>query len=114
MIIVLSDGQLNHVTFANGGNDNNPCASADAAATAAKGTGTLIFSIAYDSTLDCTDTSGAYHNVLGLTLMQHIATPNTQTQTYFYNQPAYGDLTDIFSQIAQQLAQINTRLIANP
>ncbi len=58
-IIVLSDGQLNHVTFANGGNDNNPCASADAAATAAKATGTLIYSIAYDSTLNCTDNTGA-------------------------------------------------------
>ena len=57
-IIVLSDGQLNHVTFANGGNDNNPCASADAAATAAKAKGTLIYSIAYDSTLNCTDNAG--------------------------------------------------------
>ena len=114
VIIVLSDGQLNQVTFANGGHDNNPCASAAAAATAAKGTGTLIYSIAYDSTQNCTDNSGTYHNVRGLTLMQNIATPNTQTQTYFYNQPAYGDLTDIFTQISQALAQINTRLIANP
>jgi len=116
VIVVLSDGQLNNVNFANGGHDNNPCASADAAATAAKAKGTLIYSIAYDSTLNCTDTSGAYRNVRGLTLMQHIATPNTQnpTRTYFYNQPAYGDLTNIFTQIAQQLAQINTRLIPSP
>jgi Flp pilus assembly protein TadG len=114
VIIVLSDGQLNHVTFANGRNDDTPCASANAAATAAKATGTLIFSIAYDSTLNCTDNTGAYRNVRGLTLMQNIATPNTRTQTYFYNQPAYGDLTDIFTQISQQLAQINTRLIPNP
>jgi Putative Flp pilus-assembly TadE/G-like len=114
VIIVLSDGQLNHVTFANRGNDNNPCASAAAAATAAKGTGTLIYSIAYDSTLNCTDNTGTYHNVRGLTLMQNIATPGTQTQTYFYNQPTTGDLTDIFTQISQALAQINTRLIPNP
>src|SRR5262249_1282735 len=62
VIIVLSDGQLNQVTFANNGHDNNPCASANAAATAAKGTGTLIFSIAYDSTQNCTDNSGTYRN----------------------------------------------------
>ena len=113
VIIVLSDGQLNQVTFANGGHDNNPCQSAAAAATAAKNTGTLIFSIAYDSTLNCSDTSNnsPYHNRRGLQLMQNIATPNTQTQTYFYNQPATGDLTNIFSQISQALTQINTRLI---
>jgi Putative Flp pilus-assembly TadE/G-like len=114
VIIVLSDGQLNQVNFANNGHDNNPCQSAFNAAAAAKGTGTLIFSIAYDSTLNCTDNTGTYHNVPGKTLMQNIATPGTATQQYFYDQPAYGDLTDIFTQISQTLAQINTRLIPNP
>jgi hypothetical protein len=115
VIIVLSDGQLNQVNFANRANDNNPCQSAAAAAAAAKGTGTLIYSIAYDSTQNCTDSiTSPYHNRRGRQLMQDIATPGTATQTYFYDQPTTGDLTDIFTQISQALTQINTRLIPNP
>lgn len=110
VIIVLSDGELNNVQFANGGHDDTPCASAEAAANAVKSTKTLIYSIAYDSHQDCTDGSGDYHGVRGLQLMEDIASsPST-----FFNQPNAGDLTKIFQQISNQLAQINTRLIPSP
>jgi hypothetical protein len=111
VIIVLSDGQLNHVNFANNGNDDTPCASAQAAAEAAKQQDTLIYSIAYDSHMNCTDTSGAFQQQPGLSLMRAIASPNTTTDTYFFDQPQGGDLTTIFGQIAQELA-IKTRLIS--
>ncbi len=77
--------------------------------------GTLIYSIAYDSTQNCTDNSGALPQRARPHAHAETSRRRTpQTDTYFYNQPAYGDLTDIFTQISQALAQINTRLIPSP
>jgi Flp pilus assembly protein TadG len=110
VIIVLSDGELNQVNFSNGGSDTTPCKSANTAATAAKTAKTLIYSIAYNSAGNCTDSSGTFNNVAGATLMRDIASGSGT----FYNQPAAGDLTAIFTQIGQSLAQINSRLIPSP
>jgi hypothetical protein len=111
---VLSDGELNDVPFANNGSDHTPCLSAFRAATAAKADGVTIYSIAYDSHLNCTDTSGTYRNTPGLTLMRNIASPATGSHPTFFNQPNPGDLSDIFQQIATFLTEINTRLIPTP
>jgi hypothetical protein len=96
-IIILSDGEMNQL-----GSwwDSYPCQSANNAATAAKSAGITIYSIAYNSVNNCTDTSGSsFYQTPGLTLMQKIATDSTT----FYNQPAAGDLTAIFTHIAGDL-----------
>ena len=102
-IIVLSDGELNKPgTFT----DTTPCNSANTAANAAKADQILIFSIAYDSSGNCSDASpGRYNNVAGLQLMKDIA---TSTFT-FYNQPNPGDLTSVFQQVGESLT--GSRLI---
>ncbi len=95
-IIVLSDGELNSP---HSWTDNTPCTTANNAATAAKNDGVLIYSIAYDSSGNCTDTSGSFHNATGITFMQDIASGSST----FFNQPSPGDLTTIFTHIAGDL-----------
>ena len=99
-IIVLSDGQLNNPkTFT----DNNPCNSAIDAATQAKAAGTVIYSIAYGSNgTQCPDKTNPPTD---LQTMQDIA---SNSETYF-NQPAAGDLTQAFQQVATDLT--DSRLI---
>jgi Flp pilus assembly protein TadG len=103
-IIVLSDGEMNQPK---GFTDNTPCNSANNSATTAKADpiNITIYSIAYDSSGNCTDTSGPYHNVAGLQLMKDIAS-NANT---FFNQPNPGDLTSIFQQVGVDLT--DSRLI---
>ena len=95
-IIVLSDGELNQPKSFT---DTTPCNSANNAATTAKNDGIIIYSIAYNSALNCSDSSGTFLNTSGLTLMQRIASDSTT----FHNQPAAGDLTAIFTHIAGDL-----------
>ena len=98
-IIVLSDGELNQPsTFT----DNNPCQSAVNAATQAKAAGTVIYSIAYNSSGNCADTS---KTITALSAMQQIAS-NSET---FFNQPTSGDLTSAFQQVGEDLT--DSRLI---
>jgi Flp pilus assembly protein TadG len=100
-IIVLSDGQLNAPkTFT----DAKPCTSAINAAAQATAAGTVVYSIAYgaDSTA-CPDKSPNAHTALQT--MQLIAS-NPET---FFNQPAAGDLTQAFQQVATDLT--NSRLL---
>ena len=96
VIIVLSDGVLNSPKS---WTDNTPCNTANNAATAAKNDGILIYSIAYDSSGNCSDTTGTFHNATGITLMTHIASSSST----FINQPNPGALTDIFTHIAGDL-----------
>jgi hypothetical protein len=92
-IIVLSDGQM---TAPSTFTDNNPCRSAVSAATQAKAAGTVVYSIAYGSDgTRCPDST----RITDLQTMQDIA---TDSQT-FYNQPAAGDLTAAFQQVATDL-----------
>jgi hypothetical protein len=99
-IIVESDGQMNNPkTFT----DDNPCNSAIDAATQAKAAGTTIYAIAYGSNgTRCPDTGYSYTD---LQTMQDIAS-NSET---FYDQPASGDLTQAFQQVATDLT--DSRLI---
>jgi hypothetical protein len=93
-IIILSDGQLNEPT---GFTDTKPCGSAINAATQAKAAGTLIYAIAYGATgTSCPDRSPSYTD---LQTMTDIAS-NSET---FFNQPAAGDLTAAFQQVATDL-----------
>ena len=93
-IIVLSDGQLN---APRGFTDTRPCGSAINAATQAKAAGTLIYAIAYGANGSaCPDASPRYTD---LQTMQGIAS-NAET---FFNQPASGDLTQAFQQVATDL-----------
>jgi Tfp pilus assembly protein PilX len=97
VIIVLSDGALNSP---HSWTDNTPCNTANNAATAAKNAGTLIYSIAYDSSGgNCTDTTGTFHNASGTTLMSSVASSSNT----FINQPNPGALTTTFTHIAGDL-----------
>lgn len=100
-IIVLSDGAMTDpITFTDGSKRSTSCQDAHTAAAQAKATGTLIYSIAYGASGNCAD--GGYTAV---GLMQDIAS-NSQT---FFNQPAAGDLTQAFQQVATDLT--NSRLL---
>jgi Flp pilus assembly protein TadG len=93
VIIFLSDGEANT-------GSQTPCLDAYNQAQTAKTTTlpgnvgpTWFYSIAYDSSQNCTDSSGKYHNVAGLQLMKDMA---TNTTSFFFNQPAAGSLTAAF------------------
>ncbi|HEX3802304.1 MAG TPA: pilus assembly protein TadG-related protein [Solirubrobacteraceae bacterium] len=116
-IVILSDGEINDPKSSSDGvapgeagnvgwSDNTPCEDADQAATASKSAGTLIFSIAYDSSGNCTDTGSGGMNVAASTLMQDLA---SNSQDYF-SQSTAGDLTTIFSEVGTQLSG-DSRLI---
>jgi hypothetical protein len=100
VIILIADGDMNWTGTA------NPCQDGVAAGQAAAAAGTWVYSIAYgasSSSSTCAEDSPASIN--GLQTMRDTASDSSK----FFNQPAAGDLTDIFEHIIQQLT--TTRLV---
>jgi Flp pilus assembly protein TadG len=113
-IVILSDGGMDQpqssidgVDPASNGNqgwtDNTPCADADNAATQAKAAGTVIYSIAYDSSGNCNDPtgSGGLTDTTAADLMQDMATDRNSD---YFDQTGAGDLTAVFSAIGTSLS----------
>jgi len=128
-ILLETDGQPNYSSTGDPG--NYTCASADAAATAAKATTNAkgvpiqIFTVGFglDGSNDvaCPDTSGTFHNVKATGLLARMATqpsvdggcPGTSNtdNDHFFCQPKTSDLTSIFSAIAYQFAHTGAHLV---
>jgi Flp pilus assembly protein TadG len=109
-IVILSDGafdqpqsSIDGVDPTSNGNvgwtDTKPCYDAEQAANQAKAAGTQIYTIAYDSSGNCTDGSGGI-SVKASTLMANLA---TSSEDYF-DQAGAGDLTAAFSAIGTSLS----------
>lgn len=128
-IVILSDGQLDQPTKCASSNncpstnnpyfdgvapgqagnvgwtDTKPCQDAETAANDAKAQGTLIFSIAYDSSGNCTDSGGGI-NVSATSLMENLATSSSD----YFNSPGAGDLTNVFGEVGTQLTGDSTMI----
>ena len=138
-ILLETDGQP---SYGNTGDPGNyTCASAMAAATAAKaitnadGSHVELFTVGFGldggNDVDCPDTSGAWRAVNVTSLLAQMAstsyaprpdgvasgcvTGENADGDHFFCQPRTEDLTTVFQQVATQLAGIRTHLIAlNP
>ena len=123
-IVILSDGEMTQLPSGNAvdGIDpkatgsgpyknatwsaKTPCADALNAATQAKAANTLIYSIAYDSSGNCTDSGSGGDTMAAATLMQDLA---TNSQDYFSETDA-DSLATVFGEIGTQLSG-DSRLI---
>ncbi len=103
-IVILSDGEINSPNSSTDGvapgqkgnipfTDTTPCESAISAATAAKAAGTLIYSIAYDSSGQC----DSKYTAAGL--MQDMSSGTG----YYYSQSNADSLASTFGQIGQSI-----------
>lgn len=85
-----------------------PCEDAVQAATQAKAAGTLIFSIAYDSSGNCDDSGGGtIYQGTALNLMNTLATSSSD----FFNQSTAGSLTQAFQQAGAEVSGGTSALI---
>ena len=110
-IIILSDGELNEPKSASDGvapgqtgnisfTDTTPCEDAIQAAAQAKAAGTTVYTIAYDSSGNCTDSGNGGVNIAATTEMQDLSSNAT---TDYYSQTNATSLTSIFSQYATDI-----------
>ena len=123
-IVILSDGEMTQVP-SNGATDGidptatgsgtyknatwsakTPCADALNAATQAKAGNTLIFSIAYDSSGNCTDSGSGGDTMPAATLMQDMASDSSD----YFSESNADSLTTAFGEIGTRLSG-DSRLI---
>ena len=124
-IILMTDGQPNNSTIPPA--NSNYCLQANQAATAAKGAGIEIFTVAFGldgaNNPNCPDGSGAFQGRKASYLVARMATssvddngcPGTENDDgdHYFCLPRSGDLSDVFKKAVEQLAS-HSRLIKVP